>query len=117
MPGKPTLEEVLLRKASSIGAQKLPKVTESAMPLSPGGVMGAQKALDIFGRWLNPARGGPSLMNVMDEAGKMGAIEGAGNLWRNRKRVTDAANKGIDWVLGYDPNAVPVGNPKPAGKK
>lgn len=124
-----TLEASLLRKATSIGANNLPEVTEQGMPFSPMGMGGGQisKMLGLnAGRtatkvlhngWLNPAsnlsRGG-----LFEEMKRLGKISSAHQLVDGIKEygpdLMKYLNQGIDYTLGYDPNALPVGNPHPA---
>lgn len=113
MPESPLYNQ-LLQRATSIGADN-PPVQQAIMPVAPpGGLM--TKAGSIFDHpWVNPANQS-GIKGLLEEMSRMGTMNTLGDLWRNRSMIKDYANKGLDWMLGYDPNAKPVGDPYDASK-
>lgn len=118
----PTLESLLLQKATSIGAQPLPEVQEQGMPLPSSMLGGGAKAAGLLSDWARPEtmikRG---VNGVADELQRLLKMRVAGQLYHGLtgdpgKYLLKKINQGIDYTLGYDPNAVPVGNPQDASK-
>jgi hypothetical protein len=98
MPDKDTLEAVLLRKATSIGAPKLPPVTQSMMPM-PAKMLGSG--------WVNPTAE-VSVPSIVNELKRLAQVQIVGNVKRHWPNIQNATSKGLDWMLDYDPTIAPV---------